>query len=111
MKTVGLVDVLRAALTDKRIRLAFVFGSLARDEEKAESDVDLMVIGSLGLRTLSGLLAGVSDKIEREINPHVFTEEEFLKRIKDRDHFITSVLQSEKIFIIGNEHEFETMVG
>lgn len=111
LKTAGMVDVLRAAFSDERIRLAFVFGSVARDDEKAGSDVDLVVIGSLGLRALSGLLAGASDKIEREINPHVLTEEEYRERIKEKDHFITSILHSEKIFIIGNEHELEAMGG
>lgn len=69
-----------------------------------------MVIGSIGLRALSGLLAGVSDKIEREINPYVITEEEFLRRVNSKDHFITSILKGDKIFITGNEHELERMV-
>ena len=109
LKTSGLSDVLKSALTDKRIRVAFVFGSIARGEEKAGSDVDLMVIGQLGLRDLSRLLSGLEEKIGREINPHVLREEEFQKRIRAKEHFVSSVMETPKIFIIGSERELEAM--
>ena len=109
LKTSGLSDVLKSALTDKRIGLAFVFGSIARGEEKAGSDVDLMVIGQLGLRDLSRLLSGIEEKIGREVNPHVLREEEFRKRIRAKEHFVSSVMETPKIFIIGSERELEAM--
>ncbi len=58
LKTNGLAGVLRQALPDKQVRLAFVFGSIARGETRAVSDVDLMVIGQVGLRRLTQLLLG-----------------------------------------------------
>ena len=109
LKTSGLADVLKSALTDKRIRVAFVFGSIARGEEKAGSDVDLMVIGQLGLRDLSRLLSGIEEKIGREVNPHVLREEEFRKRIRAKEHFVSSVMETPKIFIIGSQRELEAM--
>jgi len=109
LKTSGLVDVLRSVLQDKRIQLAFVFGSIAKLEEKATSDVDLMVIGDIGLRSLATLLSGVSEKIGREINPHTFDDGEFQKRVEKGEHFISGVLNSPKIFIIGSEHDLEAM--
>jgi predicted nucleotidyltransferase len=109
LKTSGLSDVMKSALTDKRIRVAFVFGSIARGEERAGSDVDLMVIGQLGLRDLSRLLSGIEEKIGREVNPHVLREEEFRKRIRAKEHFASSVMESPKIFIIGSERELEAM--
>jgi predicted nucleotidyltransferase len=109
LKTSGLSDVLRSALADKRIRLAFVFGSIAHGEEKAGSDVDLMVIGQLGLRDLSGLLSGIEEKIGREVNPHVFHEAEFRKRVRAKEHFVSRVMESPKIFIVGSRHELEAM--
>jgi len=109
LKTSGLVDVLRCVLQDKRIQLAFVFGSIAKLEEKAASDVDLMVIGDIGLRSLATLLSGVSEKIGRDINPHTFDDGEFRKRVEKGEHFISSVLKSPKIFIIGSEHDLEAM--
>jgi predicted nucleotidyltransferase len=109
LKTSGLADALKSALEDKRIRVAFVFGSIARGEEKAGSDVDLMVIGRLGLRDLSRLLSGIEDKIGREVNPHVLREEEFRRRIRAKEHFVSSVMESPKLFIIGSQHELEAM--
>jgi predicted nucleotidyltransferase len=109
LKTSGLADVLKSALEDKRIRVAFVFGSIARGEEKAGSDVDLMVIGQLGFRNLSRLLSGIEEKIGREINPHVLREEEFQRRIRAKEHFISSVMEAPKFFIVGSQHELEAM--
>ncbi len=110
LKTSGLADVIVDALGNEAdIRVAFVFGSFARQEEKAGSDVDLMVVGDIGLRKLTGLLMDVSGKIGREINPHVFSEKEFVKRKKDQDHFLNQVLEAPKIFIIGTENELAEM--
>lgn len=110
LKTSGLADLLRNALkTEKLIRLAFVFGSLARGQEHAHSDVDLLVLGAIGLRQLTKLLRGVAETIGREINPHVVTPAEFQRRKRAGDHFITSVLAEPRIFIIGDEHELGAM--
>jgi predicted nucleotidyltransferase/DNA-binding HxlR family transcriptional regulator len=109
LKTSGLADVLKSALADKRIRVAFVFGSIASGEEKTGSDVDLMVIGRLGLRDLSGLLSGVEEKIGREVNPHVMSENEFRSRLKAKEHFMSSVLTGPKIFIVGSEYDLKPM--
>jgi len=109
LKTSGLADALKSALEDKRIRVAFVFGSIAHGEEKAGSDVDLMVIGRLGLRDLSRLLSGIEERIGREVNPHILREEEFQKRIRAKEHFVSSVMETPKIFIIGSQHELEAM--
>ncbi len=109
VKTSGLSDVLRSVLKDTRIRVAFVFGSVARGEEKAGSDVDLMVIGQLGLRDLSRLLSGIEKKIGREVNPHILREDEFRKRVRAKEHFVSSVMESSKIFVIGSQDELEAM--
>ena len=110
LKTVGLVDILQNKLTkSQEITIAFVFGSIARQEEMAGSDIDLVVIGHLGLREITGLLSGLTEKVGREINPHVFSVKEFKKRIARKEHFITQVLDEPKIFIFGNENELKTM--
>lgn len=110
LKTDGLVGVLRKPLLHAGIRLAFVFGSLAGGSEKASSDVDLMVIGTVTLRQVGRLLSGVAAALGREINPHILTPEEFARRKMSRDHFLTRVLGSPRLFAIGNEDELEAMV-
>lgn len=109
LKTSGLADVLRQALSHKAIQVAFVFGSIARGEEEARSDIDLMIIGAIGLRQVSRLLAGAGEKLGREINPHTFTEQEFRRRKKSRDHFLASTLSSPRLYITGSDHELEAM--
>lgn len=109
LKTSGLVEILKKVLDHEGIRVAFIFGSLASNRERAESDLDLMVIGAVGLRSLSSWLAGASDQIGREINPHTMSVEEFRRRQQKEDHFLSNVLKSPKLFIVGNEHELELM--
>ncbi len=64
-----------------------------------------MVVGSLGLRRVAHLLAGTAAQLGREINPHVLTVAEFVKRRRGNDHFITSVLASPRLFVVGSEHD------
>lgn len=109
LKTSGLVEVIRSALELNDISIAFVFGSVAAGKESAHSDIDLMVIGNIGLRTLTSRLSGISSQVGREINPHIMTEEEYRKRRKSKDHFVTHVLSGPKLFIRGNANDFETM--
>jgi predicted nucleotidyltransferase len=111
IKTIGLADVLKAALHAEEIQVAFVFGSVAQGTEKAASDVDLMVIGSLGMRGVSALLTGVSEKIGREINPHVVTAADFKAKIRAGDHFHTAVFKERKLFLKGDEHELAGLAG
>ena len=110
LKTIGLVDRMQDALQQSsEIETAFVFGSIGRHDEKAQSDVDLMVIGNLGLKKLVSLLSGLSEEIGREINPHVLTTKEFIDRKAKKEHFVSRVLQEQKLFIIGNENDLAAM--
>lgn len=109
LKTIGLTDVFKYALRDAKIQTAFVFGSIANGRGISDSDVDLFIIGEVSLREISKLLYGVSDIIGREINPYVMTQNEFKKRIKKGEHFISNVLNSPKLFIIGNKDGFGAM--
>ena len=109
LKTSGLADVLKAALKIKGIDLAFIFGSVARGTEGSDSDLDLMVVGDIGLRKLTEALSGVSETVKREINPHVMTGEEFSRRIKSKEHFISTVMDAPKIWIKGSDDELAGM--
>jgi predicted nucleotidyltransferase len=105
MKTIGLAQILSGALAGAPISIAFVFGSVASGGEDAQSDVDLMVIGGTGLREVSRLLAGVSEQIGREVNPHVMSAEEFKERLRAEDHFLRRVIDSPKLFVVGDDDE------
>ena len=111
LKTTGLVDVLAEALADDRIETAFVFGSIAEGEETSGSDVDILIIGSIGLRDVSRLLSGIPEKIERELNPVVMSRDEYLRRRRIDDHFVHNVINGARLFIKGDPDEFEAMGG
>jgi predicted nucleotidyltransferase len=109
-KTNGLIDIIKDALINSdAIKYAFIFGSFARNEETASSDIDLMVIGDLTLRHLTGMLAGLSDKLNREINPHCLGEQDFIRRKNAGEPFINRICEESRLFIIGNENDFKAM--
>ncbi len=105
LKTSGLVGILKGMLDRNDVKIAFVFGSIAAHTELGRSDIDLMVVGDVSLRKIVGYLSGAAEQVGREINPHVMTAEEFGKRLNKREHFLVSVLESPKLFIIGNEND------
>ncbi len=103
-KTSGIATKLQAALqTLDGIECAIIFGSYAKGDEKSHSDIDLIVIGNLGLRTLVGKLKPLSDEVEREINPHIYSTKSWKEKLKKNDHFVKSVMNEKKIFLIGDE--------
>ncbi len=105
LKTADFASAFREALRDPDIRVAFIFGSIASGAARPDSDIDLLVIGKIGLRRVSHLLAGLSTNLGREINPHTLTVPEFVRRRRTGDHFISSVLASPRLFVLGSEHE------
>jgi DNA-binding transcriptional ArsR family regulator len=109
LKTSGVAGVLRDALAGDEIPVAFIFGSTAAGTDRAGSDVDLMVIGSLSLRELTSRLSGVAERLEREVNPHVFTAKEWAERRRRGDHFLTSVMAAPRTFVKGDERELEAV--
>ncbi len=112
LKTAGLADTLEQAIAgEATIQIAFVFGSAVTGNMVADSDVDLMVIGDIGLRKLLSLLSGVSDRIGREVNPIVMSEQELKKRLAAAEHFIMGVWDAPKQFIIGDADDLAAMGG
>jgi predicted nucleotidyltransferase len=110
-KTSGLVDVLAVALSsiEKNISLAFVFGSVARGEQQSNSDVDVMLVGSLGFADVVRVLHPVQATLQREINPVVYSLDEFRRRAASDDSFVREVLSLPKLFVVGNENELRKL--
>lgn len=103
-KTVGLVDPLRAALRPlaRRIDRALVFGSVARGQARARSDVDLLVVAEgLTLEELFSRLAPAEKALGRKVHPTLYTPEEFARRRKSGNPFLRKVLSGEHIVLIG----------
>jgi predicted nucleotidyltransferase len=104
-KTVGIHDVLLEALRplEKKINVAFVYGSTARSGENAESDVDLMIVGRVHFAEVIEHLAEAQKTLSREINPTVYSTNEF--RNKLQGGFLKTVLTRKKLFLIGDESD------
>lgn len=111
-KTVGLAGVLREALLPlaDRLRFAFIFGSVARGEERSGSDVDVMLMGDVEFVEAVQALHPCQEQIQREINPVVYRPDEFLARAARRDPFIREVLDSPRLYLIGSDHDFGKFV-
>ena len=108
-KTSGVADVLAEALAplSDEISLALIFGSVARGTETAGSDVDVLVIGSASFGAVVDALHPAQERVGRDINPKVFSEKEWQAKVKEKEKnaFVTEVLRSQKIFLIGDEHD------
>lgn len=102
LKTDGLAGVLRDALGTRGIAFATVFGSIAAGTATGESDIDLLVVGAIGLRDAVKRLASARDTLGREVNPVVWTRAEFQRRVRERDPFLSRVLAGPLIPVIGD---------
>jgi predicted nucleotidyltransferase len=107
VKTVGVVDILREVLGrfTKRIDCAFVYGSVARAEELATSDVDVMIIGQIGLADLTPALRRAEARLGRPVNPTLYTRAEFATKLHAGHHFLKAVLDGEKLSVLGDPHD------
>ncbi len=104
-KTSGIKENLKQILSSLTgIQCAFIFGSFAKGEEKSHSDIDIIIIGDIGLRTISPALKSVTEKALREINPHVYSMKSWKQKLNKKDHFIRSVMKEKKVFLIGDEN-------
>jgi predicted nucleotidyltransferase len=107
IKTVGVGDVVRSALLPlgDQISVAFIYGSIARGDERAGSDVDLLVLGEASFDEIVAALSATQKTLAREVNPTVYAPSEFRAKLAARNHFLVSVMRSNKTFLIGDERE------
>lgn len=108
LKTIGLGDFLREALTEEtRIEVAFIYGSVAKGDETTLSDIDLALIGTIRPHDLADMLTELETRVGREINATVFAPDEWASRMESGDHFVTTLLREPKIMLMGNEIELK----
>jgi predicted nucleotidyltransferase len=108
LKTMGLADVLRHALFPliAQIDMAFIYGSVARQQDTAHSDIDVMIVSpTLAYGEVFGALENATQTLGRKVNPTLYSPLEWAKRIAEDSAFVTRVLQQPKIWLIGNEEQ------
>jgi predicted nucleotidyltransferase len=109
LKTAGIVPALESELTrfSDKIRWAAIYGSIARGEEGAQSDIDLLVVGDIATGDLLPVLRRVERRFGREANVKRYSEKEFRDKMRGGDHFVKSLLKGKVISLIGSPDELE----
>jgi len=111
LKTVGVVDPLREALTPYRqfITSAFVYGAIAKGKDTARSDIDVMIIGGLVYSEVFAALQQAEKHLARPVNPNLMTTSDWGRKVKARSSFVTEILDQPKLFVFGNEDELRSL--
>ncbi|KTC68176.1 Nucleotidyltransferase domain protein [Legionella birminghamensis] len=106
-KTSGLVDVLFDLLTPlaEKIEVAFIFGSVAKGTENLGSDIDVLVIGDIDFTEIVTTLYSAQISLGREINPKIYSREQWNACLQKQELFIQEILNNPKLFIIGTEND------
>jgi len=108
LKTFGVGDVLRLAMAELagQIKVAFVYGSVAKGTDKAHSDIDVMIISEkLTYDRLFSTLSPAESKLGRTISPTLYKPDEFREKLSADSSFLNRVMEQPKIFLIGTEND------
>jgi len=111
-KTLGVEKMLND-LADKLdgVECAFLFGSVASSRENLESDIDLMLIGSVDQDFLTNEIAGLEGEIGREINYHIYGHKEAADKIASGDGFFMNIFSSPIIALKGDPDQFKKLAS
>ena len=111
LKTILFGEKLKEALKpiENKIIFSFIYGSIAKGTDSKASDVDLFIIGDVKLRDISVSLGSLRGEIGREINISAYSKKQFLKKKEEGNNFISEVIASPKIWLLGEKNEFEKM--
>lgn len=111
-QTLGIIPALEESILQfaDKIEFAFIYGSVATGTEHTLSDVDLIIIGEIGLADIASAVRKMESKFEREINVNCYKTDEFKSKLNAKNHFISQIVIEEKIFIKGSIDEFDRFV-
>jgi predicted nucleotidyltransferase len=105
-KTIGVQGLLKEILNRmKGIEFAFVYGSFAKHEETAKSDIDLFIVGKLDEARLLREINKLEGKLKRKINYSIFRGDEFKQKVEEKDSLIMDLHKNPKVFLIGDQHD------
>jgi predicted nucleotidyltransferase len=89
-----------------RLKAAWVFGSVAKQTDTAQSDIDIMLIGeNLPLGDILEHLLPLEAQLGRKINPTCYTPAEFERRRAEADSFVNRILSQPVLPLIGDPNE------
>jgi predicted nucleotidyltransferase len=110
LKTVGLLEPLSKALQplSKKMDVVFVYGSVAKGEDSAKSDIDLMIITrNVAYPEIYEVLQKLERKLRRPINPNILSPDEWKEKLSEKNSFVSRISEQAKLFVIGSDDELE----
>ena len=112
-KTFGIADVVRNALQpfSRKITAAFIYGSVARGEHDAASDIDLLVVGDIAPSRLGAMQLALGERLGRRLSLVVYEPDELREHAVSREHFVSRILSQPKIWLIGSESDLDALHG
>jgi predicted nucleotidyltransferase len=112
-KTMGVFELLKKALAplSRKIDFAFVYGSVARGDDNASSDIDLMVVGAVSLDDILDVVSPLEKQLRRPVNPTIYSLKALKQRYRAGNHFLRSLKNASKVFLIGHEDDFRKAVA
>lgn len=110
LKTSGLAEILKKRFKNKNLDFVFIYGSYAKNKETAESDIDIFAIGDISSVDLHKFIKKDQETFLRQINFVLYSHDEFLEKVKLKNHFVVRVLEQPKIFLKGAEDGFAKFI-
>jgi predicted nucleotidyltransferase len=113
-KSFGVVGILTEALEDilLGVEYAFVYGSVAKGEEHAASDIDVLLVSEdLSYTELMEALGLAEQQLGRSINPTLLSSRELTDRIDQKQSFITSILSQDVLWLKGESAFIQKFKG
>ena len=110
-KTAGIIPLLAKEIArfNNKIKWAFVYGSVARGEEDAASDVDVMLVGKVSTMDIVPVFRRIEKVVGRPINETIFSEKDFIDSLKKKSHFLRTVVGGNRIMLKGSEDELDAV--
>ena len=107
LKTVGVASDLKKIIDKtKGIKLSFIFGSYATNKFNSNSDIDLLIVGKFDNDKFVNKITLLENKINRDINYHIYSENDIFEKLKNDNTFINKIFISSKILLKGNLNEY-----
>jgi predicted nucleotidyltransferase len=107
IKTMGVVDAISSVLepAKEKIKFAYIYGSFAKGDFNASSDVDILVVGDIKLSDLVRILSPIQEQLTRELNPSVYSLDDYYSELTEGNQFVTNIHNGDKIMLTGEIDE------
>jgi len=112
-RTFGVSDVVADMLKPfaANITAAFIYGSVAKRSDTANSDVDVLIVGRVRLSDFAERLSQAEQRLRRSISPVIYSRKDFVEKSKSRNHFLTAVLAGPKIHLVGDQRKLDGLLS